>query len=101
MSDTPKLTEAEAAVLRRRLLGYAGTELASAGLRKHGIRLHSDSCDLGRRALAAFDAEQRAKIRAEMREECIAFLRSLETDNGDEEPSLFGAARLMREQVKP
>lgn len=66
----PKLTDDEATVLRRRLMGHARTGLASAGLRCHGIRQGPSYSDLGRAALAAYDAEQRRAIRVEAMREC-------------------------------
>lgn len=80
MTAIPKLTAAEAITLRYRLLSGGGShdeaELRSRGLLGDPEWKHSSAwwtvSTLGRAALAAYDAAERAKIRVEAMRECEA-----------------------------
>ena len=103
MTAVPELTDAEAVTLRYRLLSGGGSHDESS-LRARGLLgdpewKHSTAwwtvSNLGRDALAAYDAEQRAKIRAEAIEECCEAIDYESSGRGS------GFASLIRTNVKP
>lgn len=102
MPDTPKLIEAEAAILRL-LSDDSVREAAARTTIGNSLRhpLSGAITDLGRSALAAYDAEQHAKIRAEAIEECARFTERQCGGAHGIDPYPVLVAKMMREQVKP
>lgn len=85
MSDIPTLTDAEATVLRGSRAPVSDVDITHAMsvsglLSSWGTALcgdiHYEVSDLGRKALAAYDAEQHRAIRAEAIAECVAVVRA-------------------------
>lgn len=106
MAEAPKLTESEAVRVRAWLLPQLGhaefSDLLDRGLISSWSALgesgspRADITDLGRAALAAYDAEQRRAIRVEAMHECIlaatAVKAAAEAD-GDEDDDVFDLAQ--------
>lgn len=90
MTAIPKLTAAEAITLRYRLLSGGGShdeaELRSRGLLGDPEWKHSSAwwtvSTLGRAALAAYDAAERAKIRVEAMRECLSTVVCFRSSRG-------------------
>ncbi len=69
MAESPKLTDAEATMMRTLDLGDERRMLLVQSLYMRGLR---PTTPIGRAALAAYDAEQRHKVRVEAMRECLA-----------------------------
>ncbi len=78
MANASKLTKAESITLRRMGLSLREWNRALDSLHERGLRNASGITDLGRAALAVYDAEQRHKVRIEAMRECLDLVVELQ-----------------------